>query len=124
MDKRGFLKESFHLKRSFHIIARLCITCLIIPLFFLGMWQLFIINVTEAQEWPSQKLRIMLTNENGREFSDGILLDNFEYWNNPDKMGWKIIDFWSPYSYIWNYSSFSYLDNVLDFEEGSRVLDV
>ena len=67
------------------------------------MWQLFIINVTEAQEWPSQELQIMLPDENGQEFSDGILLDNFEYWNNPDKMGWKIIDFWSPYSYIWNY---------------------
>jgi len=123
MDKKGFLKESFHLKRSFHTITCLSITCLIIPLFFLGMLQLFIINVTEAQEWPSQKLQIMLTDENGREFLDGILLDNFEYWNNPHKMGWKIIDFWSPYTYIWNYSSF-YLNAVLDFEEGSRVLDV
>ena len=59
----------------------LIITCLIIPLFFIGV-ALCSLHVSWAEESPLPLSQIVLTDENGQEFSEGILLDNFEYWNN------------------------------------------
>lgn len=102
MDRKGILR----------------ITRLIIPLFFIGL-ALCSPHVSWAEESPLPLSQIVLTDVNGQEFSDGILLDNFEYVNNPDTMGWELIDFWSPYSYVWNCPPSLYLNTVLDSEHGS-----
>ena len=52
---------------------------------------------------------------------DAYLLDNFEYWNNPRNMGWHVFE--PPYP-VWGYSiGYAQLNCILDFEEGSKVLD-
>lgn len=50
------------------------------------------------------------------------LVDNFEYWNNPRNMGWQVFE--PPYP-VWGAGlGYGQVNNVLDFEQGSRVLDV
>jgi len=106
----------------------LSITCLIIPFFFICVLLCFI-HLSQAEEYPpplSQTLsEIVLTDVNGQEFSDGILLDNFEYWNSPEQMGWEFINLCYPYPYssAWH-PTYLNLNNLLDFDEGSKVLDV
>jgi hypothetical protein len=51
-----------------------------------------------------------------------VLVDNFEYWGNPRNMGWQPQE---PAYPIWGAGlGYGQLQNVLDFEEGSKVLDV
>jgi hypothetical protein len=51
-----------------------------------------------------------------------VLLDNFEYWNNPRNMGWMVQE--PPYP-VWGYGlGYAQLNCVVDFEQGSKVLDV
>jgi len=50
------------------------------------------------------------------------LVDNFEYWNNPRNMGWSVVE---PAYPVWGAGlGYGQVNNVLDFEQGSRVLDV
>ncbi len=58
----------------------------------------------------------------GREDVTTALVDNFEYWNNPRNMGWSVIE---PAYPVWGAGlGYGQVNNVLDFEQGSRVLDV
>lgn len=51
-----------------------------------------------------------------------VLVDNFEYWNNPRNMGWMVQE--PPYP-VWGAGlGYAQVNNILDFEQGSRVLDV
>jgi hypothetical protein len=51
-----------------------------------------------------------------------VLVDNFEYWNNPRNMGWNVIE---PSYPVWGAGlGYGQVNNILDFEQGSRVLDV
>ncbi len=52
---------------------------------------------------------------------DAYLVDNFEYFSSPRNMGWNPIE---PAYPVWGYGlGYAELTTVLDFEEGSRVLD-
>jgi len=117
MDKKGFLK------RSFHIITHFSITCLIILLFFLSVSH-FIIHVSHSQ--AQDLLQSMLTGPMCQEIQAGILVDDFEYWAGTsfytmESMGWIPID--PVYSCGCFLRHYFHINNVLDFEEGSRVLD-
>lgn len=58
----------------------------------------------------------------GRGDVTTALVDNFEYWNNPRNMGWNVIE--PPYP-VWGAGlGYGQVNNVLDFEQGSRVFDV
>jgi len=51
-----------------------------------------------------------------------ILIDNFEYWDEPKNHGWTVGE--PPYP-VWGYGiGYGQMLTVLDFNEGSRVLDI
>ena len=105
MNKKGFLK--------------------ILLLGFVGiMAVIFFTNRSIAQIMNSQ---VMLQNRYAVPIGaddanpDAYLVDNFEYWNNVRNMGWQVFE--PPYP-VWGYGiGYAQLDCILDFEEGSRVLD-
>ncbi|MEW6380180.1 MAG: hypothetical protein AB1611_11315 [bacterium] len=86
----------------------------------------FTVSRCTAQVLDTQ---VMLTNE----FSVGIganpadpdayLVDNFEYWKDPRDMGWQVKE---PAYPVWGYNvgKVKFATTTVDFQEGSRVLDV
>jgi len=67
--------------------------------------------------------QVLLPDEYGALVGPGtILLDNFQYWNPPRDMGWEPIE--PPYP-VWGAGiGYGMMETVVDFQEGSRVLDV
>ncbi|MEW6379118.1 MAG: hypothetical protein AB1611_05880 [bacterium] len=52
----------------------------------------------------------------------GVLVDNFEYWDSPRNHGWKAYE---PDYPVWgNGVGYGSLETVLDFNQGSRVMEV
>jgi hypothetical protein len=97
-----------------------------------GFWKVLMVSLVmasaiglmasgaKAQNIPTQEL---LQNEDGVQVNAGtILLDNFQYWNSPRDMGWTPVE--PPYP-IWGVGmGLGTMETVVDFQEGSRVLDV
>ncbi|MCL6582110.1 MAG: hypothetical protein K6U11_00585 [bacterium] len=67
--------------------------------------------------------QVLLPDEYGALVGSGtILLDNFQYWNPPRDMGWEPIE--PPYP-VWGAGiGYGIMETIVDFQEGSRVLDV
>jgi hypothetical protein len=100
MNKKGFLKV---------LMVSLVMFMMIGVLVSKGM----------AQAIPTQ---IMLQSPAGILVGDTVLLDNFQYWNDPRSMGWRPIE---PAYPVYGYGiGYGQLITVVDFQEGSRVLDV
>lgn len=86
----------------------------------IGVW----VNNSMAQIMNTQ---VMLQNRYAAPIGandsnpDAYLVDNFEYWNNVRNMGWQVFE---PAYPVWGYGiGYAQLNCILDFEEGSRVLD-
>lgn len=72
-----------------------------------------------AQVMPQQ---VMLQNQLGVLVGETVLLDNCEYWKDARSMGWDAVE--PPYPIYGAGLGYGTFNTVLDFEEGSRVLDV
>ncbi|MGA1842855.1 MAG: hypothetical protein ACMUIU_19735 [bacterium] len=79
-------------------------------------------NVFQFSTFTTQPLRVP-TWSNPVEGSGDILVDNFEYWDSPLNHGWFQLEPPFPvYGFGIGYATI--LSTVLDFQNGSRVLDV
>jgi len=79
-------------------------------------------QASAAQVWndPSQTSQQMTVPV--RLSTGGILIDNFEYWDSPRNHGWMTNE---PAYPVWGYGiGYGDLATILDYREGSRVLDV
>lgn len=64
----------------------------------------------------------MLQDEYGLQVGGTVILDNFQYWNSPRDMGWTPIE---PAYPLWGAGiGLGSMETVVDFQEGSRVLEV
>ena len=111
MNKKGFLKA---LMLGF-VIA-------IVAVFISGH---VMAQVIKTQVMMTSPYTMALNNDGSAADAnscDIALVDNFEYWNNPRNMGWQPVE--PPYP-VYGYGlGYGQLNNVLDFEQGSKVLDV
>ncbi|MEW5802406.1 MAG: hypothetical protein AB1847_09915 [bacterium] len=72
-----------------------------------------------AQNIPTQ---LQLREGKGQQVGGTIVLDNFQYWNSPRDQGWKAYE---PAYPIWGAGiGLGIYETVVDFQEGSRVLEV
>ena len=55
----------------------------------------------------------------------GVILDNFEYWDSPQDHGWTLVHPGMPNGYpVWGVGlGVGTIENVIDFQQGSRVLE-
>lgn len=75
---------------------------------------------------PSQTAQAMsLPAPVGSAAAPGVLLDNFEYWETPQNHGWTINHPGMPNGYpLWGIGvGIGAIETVIDFQEGSRVLE-
>lgn len=75
---------------------------------------------------PSQTAQAMtLPAPVGSAAAPGVLLDNFEYWETPQNHGWTINHPGMPGGYpLWGIGvGIGAIETVIDFQEGSRVLE-
>jgi len=74
--------------------------------------------------FPSQPLSLPAGADiDGDGTFDTILVDNFEYWDSPSNHGW--IQIMPPYPfYGFGIGYFTIFNTIMDFQEGSRVLNV
>jgi len=76
----------------------------------------------QAIELPPIDMQMPMTGNALKTAQGDIILDNFEYWDSPLNHGWQTIE---PAYPVFGWTvGYGTINSLLDFEEGSRVLDV
>ncbi|MEW6381727.1 MAG: hypothetical protein AB1611_19285 [bacterium] len=75
-----------------------------------------------STELPLMDMQMMMTGNALMTANGDILLDNFEYWDSPLNHGWQLGE--PAYPVYGGSAGYGTVNGVVDFQEGSRVLDV